>query len=97
MSEYPVVTICGSMRYYQQMVKAAEHLTGNGYIVLMPFVAAYSHGEPSDARKKMLDDMHKKKIDMSETIMIIGTHRGESTVSEIQYAVSLGKAIMTWE
>ena len=38
--------------------------------------------------KKMLDDMHKRKIDMSDYIYVInvGGYIGESTKSEIDYA-----------
>ena len=38
--------------------------------------------------KKMLDDMHKRKIDMADYIYVInvGGYIGESTKSEIDYA-----------
>lgn len=84
--KYPVITICGSMRYYDDMLKAAETLTAHGYVVLMPFVADYADGQPEDDRKVMLDEMHRQKIDMSDAIVIIGEHRGESTVRESNYA-----------
>lgn len=45
--------------------------------------------------KKMLDDMHKRKIDMTDEIYVInvGGYIGESTRSEIEYAVACGKGI----
>jgi hypothetical protein len=43
--------------------------------------------------KNMLDRMHKQKIDMSGGIVVVGSHRGESTVSVINYAVLTGKQI----
>lgn len=45
--------------------------------------------------KKMLDEMHKQKIDMSNEIYVInfGGYIGESTKSEIEYAKSKGKKI----
>ena len=43
----------------------------------------------------MLDDMHKRKIDMADEIFVInvGGYIGASTRSEIEYAAAAGKAI----
>ena len=45
--------------------------------------------------KEMLDDMHKRKIDMADSIYVInvGGYIGESTKSEIKYAKKHGKAV----
>lgn len=45
--------------------------------------------------KKMLDEMHKQKIDMSDEIYVInfGGYIGESTKSEIEYAKTKDKKI----
>ena len=45
--------------------------------------------------KIMLDDMHKRKIDMADEIFVInvGGYIGDSTKSEIAYAHSTGKAV----
>ena len=47
------------------------------------------------ATKEMLDDMHKRKIDMADEIFVInvGGYIGESTRSEIEYAVIHGKTV----
>ena len=44
--------------------------------------------EIDEKTKKMLDEMHKQKIDMSDEIYVInvGGYIGESTKSEIEYA-----------
>jgi hypothetical protein len=96
-ADYPVITICGSMRYQAEMLEAAKILTGNGYIVLMPFVADYMSGKVADAKKAMLDDMHYAKIDMSVAIYVVGDHRGESTIREIQYAINQEVEVRNWE
>jgi hypothetical protein len=93
--EFPVITICGSMRYYDQMIGAAQALTANGWIVLCPFVADYANGIASDAQKEMLDAMHFAKIEMASAILVIGIHRGMSTIKEIGYAESAGKLVFT--
>ena len=43
----------------------------------------------------MLDDMHKRKIDMSDSIFVInvGGYIGDSTKSEIEYAKAHGKTV----
>ena len=43
----------------------------------------------------MLDDMHKRKIDMADEIYIInvGGYIGTSTRSEIEYAQKAGKTV----
>lgn len=45
--------------------------------------------------KEMLDDMHKRKIDMADSIYVInvGGYIGESTRSEIEYTRLHGKGI----
>lgn len=47
----------------------------------------------------MLDDMHKRKIDMADAIYVINKdgYIGASTRSEIQYALRLGKQIIYME
>ena len=45
--------------------------------------------------KEMLDDMHKRKIDMADEIFVINVNGyiGDSTKSEIAYAESTGKIV----
>ena len=47
----------------------------------------------------MLDNMHKRKIDMADSIYVInvGGYIGESTRSEIDYATRHGKEILYLE
>lgn len=90
---FRIVTICGSMRYSQQMIKLAIELSMNGDIVLMPFVSNWAGGKPADETKHMLDRMHLVKIDMSDCIYVVGSYRGESTTREMEYARKTGKLI----
>jgi hypothetical protein len=88
---FKTVTICGSMRYFDKMIEVAGKLTSQGWIVLAPFVA-----NESGTAKEALDRMHKAKIDLSSDICVIGTHIGESTSSEIDYAKARGVAVNYW-
>lgn len=92
---FPVVTICGSMRFRAEMEAAAQDLTRQGFIVLMPFVAIAPGEQPTDPTKKMLDEMHRAKIDLSDSIHVVNPYGyiGDSTRGEIAYAKSLGKGI----
>ena len=47
----------------------------------------------------MLDNMHKRKIDMADAIFIInvGGYIGSSTRSEIEYAKAYGKEVLYLE
>ena len=49
----------------------------------------------STKTKKMLDEMHRRKIDMSDEIFVInvGGYIGDSTKNEIEYAKRKGKIV----
>lgn len=53
----------------------------------------------AEGTKAMLDDMHKRKIDMADAIYVInvGGYIGESTRSEIEYAKKHGKTIFFYD
>lgn len=89
---YPVVTICGSMRYFEDMLEVAHRWTADGWIVLMPFVIKGGQ-EGDEALGTMLDDMHRRKIDLSDRVIVYGEHIGESVTAEIVYAVNHNKPI----
>jgi len=102
--EYPVITLCGSTRFKDAFMEAQKRLTLDGNIVIS--VGLFGHSGDSEVwdgmdegtlskTKGMLDDMHKRKIDMADGIYVInvGGYIGESTRSEIEYAISHGKSV----
>ena len=97
MADYKVITLCGSTKFKDKFIKAQKELTLKGYIVISPCL--FAHSGDKDALnndiREMLDDMHKRKIDMSDAIMVIdvGDYIGESTKKEIEYAKSQGKFV----
>lgn len=95
MMQYKVVTLCGSTRFKDDFMEAAKYFTLKGYIVLMPNVFGHSGDTFTDEQKSMLDDMHKKKIDMSDGIFVINknSYIGSSTRSEIDYANKNNKPV----
>ena len=94
---YRVVTLCGSTRFKEEFLREQKRLTLAGCIVLS--VGLFGHSGDGEAlaedTKKMLDDMHKRKIDMADGIFVInvGGYIGESTRSEIEYAMRTGKDV----
>jgi len=95
--KYEVVTLCGSTRFKEEFMKAQKELTLEGKIVIS--VGLFGHcGDKEvwdDNIKDMLDDMHKRKIDMADSIFIINKdgYIGSSTRSEIEYAEKTGKPV----
>lgn len=94
--KYKVITLCGSIKYKDIFLKVQENLTLKGNIVFMPnFFTNIKKEEIRLDAKKMLDEMHKQKIDMSDEIYVINLNGyiGESTKSEIEYAKTKDKKI----
>ncbi len=95
--KYPVITLCGSTRFKEQFIEAQKRLSLLGNIVIS--VGLFGHSGDAEVLnegvKEMLDDMHKRKIDMADSIYVInvGGYIGSSTRSEIEYALSNGKRV----
>ena len=91
--DYKIVTICGSMRFFEQILQVAADETVKGHIVLAPFSVIAQADQRSDL-KKMLDELHFKKIDMCSQIIVVTNQNGyvgDSTRKEMGYALSSGK------
>ena len=95
--KYPVITLCGSTRFKEQFLEAQKRLTLEGYIVISVGLFGHSGDDEvwTEGTKDMLDDMHKRKIDMADEIFVInvGGYIGLSTRSEIDYALAHGKKV----
>lgn len=97
--KYEVITLCGSTKFKDDFIKAQEFLTLAGCIVIS--VGLFGHADKKYTTaitpeiKMMLDDMHKRKIDMADSIFVINRdgYIGESTKSEIEYALKTGKQV----
>lgn len=94
--KYNIITLCGSINFKNEFMKVQERLTLEGNIVFTPnFFNNIKKDEIDDKTKKMLDEMHRQKIDLSDEIYVINLNGyiGESTKSEIKYAQEKGKKI----
>lgn len=101
---YKVITLCGSTKFKDEFLRVQKELTLKGNIVIS--VGLFGHSGDNEVwenmddgtltkTKEMLDDMHKRKIDMSDEIFVINVNGyiGESTKSEIEYAIKTGKKV----
>lgn len=102
--KYKVITLCGSTRFKDEFLQTQKRLTLEGNIVIS--VGLFGHSGDSEVwenmsdgtltkTKEMLDDMHKRKIDMADEIFVINKNGyiGSSTQGEIDYAKKHGKII----
>lgn len=95
--KYNVITLCGSTKFKEDFIREQKRLTLEGNIVISVGLFGHSGDDEvwTDNVKEMLDDMHKRKIDMADEIFVInkGGYIGSSTKSEIKYATKTGKKV----
>ena len=103
-NKYKVITLCGSTKFKKEFMEVQKELTLKGNIVIS--VGLFGHSGDMEVwenmdegtmtkTKEMLDDMHKRKIDMADEIFVINVNGyiGESTRSEIDYAIKCNKKV----
>lgn len=96
MKKYPVITLCGSTRFKDAFMEAQKRLTLEGNIVIS--VGLFGHSGDDEVwdgmdegtlskTKEMLDDMHKRKNDMADSIYVINAdgNISKSIWSEDEY------------
>lgn len=97
-----IVCFCGSTRFAEWFMIKRWELEKQGIITLginiLPnnyFAEGNSHGAEQEGVKDILDELHKRKIDISDEVFIlnVGGYIGESTRNELEYAKSIGKPI----
>lgn len=95
--KYKVITLCGSTKFKDDFLREQKRLTMQGNIVISVGMFGHSGDEEVNIEgiKEMLDDMHKRKIDMADEIFVINKNGyiGTSTKSEIEYAIKNGKKV----
>lgn len=93
------ICYCGSLRVAVEAFKKAEYESVlRGEIALLPCCMYVDiqreFGVESDYKLKA-DDLHKRKIDICDEVFVLNVNGyiGDSTRSEIDYAISIGKEI----
>src|SRR5450759_2142224 len=94
---YKIITLCGSTKFKDEFISEQKRLTIEGNIVIS--VGLFGHAGDEEVwlekTKIMLDDMHKRKIDLADEIFVINVNGyiGSSTRSEIEYALKTNKPV----
>ncbi len=97
-----IVCLCGSTRFYKDFLEQNYLETMAGRIVLSvgfyPHAVNEMHGEGvgiTPEQKEALDQLHMRKIDMCDEILVIniGGYIGQSTARELAYARANGKRV----
>jgi len=100
-NKFKIITLCGSTKFKDEFFKEQKRLTLEGNIVIS--VGLFGHSGDveawTDDTKEMLDEMHKRKIDLADEIFVINKdgYIGESTKSEIEYVEKEGKVVKYME
>ena len=92
-----IVCLCGSTKFKDAFIEANFRETMKGHIVLS--VGFFRHTDEvrscTEEEKKMLDALHFDKIELADEVLVlnVGGYIGESTQSELDYAIEHGKNI----
>ena len=90
------VTICGSMRFAEEMQKIAWELETRHDMNVLQCVYDPAGTVVSERKKEALAAAHYRKIDLSDAIYVvdIGGYVGPSVKQEIAYARERGKEVI---
>jgi hypothetical protein len=87
----PVIVLCGSTRFADQIDAAARDLLLSGHPVLTsPAIPGLS-----EAGKAALDQVHRRYIELCDEVLVVcpGGYMGESVRAEVAYAELLGRPV----
>lgn len=90
-----VVTLCGSMRFQNEMMEIAEKLAREGECVLTLVYMVMKDCEISEEEVKRLKLEQFKRIELANEIFVVNVdgYVGESTMAEIEFAKRNGKRV----
>lgn len=92
-----IVCLCGSLRFVDTWKRVYREQSLMGRIVLSVSVLVQDGDTPvmDPALKPMLDELHLRRIDISDRILVINVNGyiGDSTRREIRYAFALNKEV----
>ena len=91
-----VITICGSLKFKEEMMITAEKMALKGNCILTPVYPILENIERTEEQLLNLKKEHFKRIELSDSILVMNVNNyiGNSTNLEIEYAEKLGKEIV---
>ena len=99
MDKRKVVTLCGSVKFYDKMQEINEKLALENEYVVIGLTPRVTNRTFTEHDKELLGELHRAKIDLSDAIFVVNVdgYIGESTRGEIEYAKQKGKEIIYLE
>mgnify|MGYP003616663471 FL=1 len=97
MDRAKIITICGSLKFMAEVQTIAERIELEGNCVLSITYPTKDKEDYTEEELEILGKLHKQKIIMSDAIYMVNIngYLGESTKSEISYARSIGKEVLS--
>ena len=94
-----IITICGSMKFQEQMIEVAKRLELEEQYIVIQCVYYDKNRILTSQEMNVLSELHYRKIEISDAIYVVnaGGYIGESTRKEIEYAHSLNKEVLFLE
>ena len=91
-----VITVCGSLKFQNEIMEVAEKLNKTGVCVLTPVYPHNKELKLSDIDIDNMKKVHFKRIELSDSIFVVNVNGyvGESTKKEIEFAKEKGKEII---
>ena len=90
-----IIVVCGSVRFKDEMFKFRDEENEKGNWVLLPENMELDVQKIDMRVKEKMGSLHKAKIDHADIVMIWNRngYMGESTLSELSYALNGNKQI----
>lgn len=91
-----IITICGSIKFQNEMLCIARKMTLEGNIVITPIFSVDKSSNVTPSEKEIFDKVHKEKIKLADAILVVDVDKyiGKSTKNEIEFAKYLNKEII---
>lgn len=91
-----IITLCGSLKFKNEMMIIAEKMALKGNCILTPVYPVLENYERTNKQLEELKNAHFKRIEISDAILVVNVNNyiGNSTNLEIEYAKKLGKEII---
>ena len=99
MNKRKVVTLCGSVRFWDKIQETYEKLELENEYVVIGITPHVMSRDFTEYEENLLDELHRIKIDLSDSIFVVnvGGYIGKSTKAEIEYAKEKDKEILYLE
>ncbi len=99
MNKRKVVTLCGSVRFWDKIQEMNEKLELENEYVVIGITPHVMSRDFTEHEEDLLDELHRIKIDLSDAIFVVnvGGYIGKSTKAEIEYAKEKDKEILYLE